>query len=78
MCKEPTKLTKDRKDTKAATCDHIVPHKGDEVLFFNPDNLQTTCKQCHDSAKQHEEIHGYSKEIGADGWPSDPNHPFNR
>lgn len=77
MCNEPTTLTKDRKDKRAATCDHIVAHKGNEALFFDPDNLQTTCKLCHDSAKQSYEKTGYSKEIGLDGWPVDNKHPFN-
>lgn len=26
--------------------DHIVPHKGDEALAFDPSNLQTLCKAC--------------------------------
>ena len=78
MCNEPTKLTKDRRDRKAATCDHKIAHKGDEVLFFDLDNLQTVCKKCHDSTKQREEVQGYSDEIGLDGWPVDSNHPFNR
>lgn len=27
--------------------DHIIPHEGNEVLFFNPNNLQTLCSSCH-------------------------------
>ena len=26
---------------------HITRPKGDEDLFFNPENLMTLCKQCH-------------------------------
>jgi 5-methylcytosine-specific restriction enzyme A len=61
-----------------AVCDHIIAHKGDEVLFYNRDNLQTLCKSCHDNGKQKEDIHGYSMEIGTDGWPVDQKHPFNK
>ena len=32
--------------------DHIVPHRGDETLFWNEDNLQTVSKSYHDSEKQ--------------------------
>lgn len=36
-------------------CDHRKPHRGDEALFWDPENLQTLCKACHDTAKQREE-----------------------
>lgn len=32
----------------AAVTDHIVPHKGDMGLFWNPKNWQPLCKACHD------------------------------
>ncbi len=28
--------------------DHIIPHKGNEDLFWNADNWQALCKRCHD------------------------------
>ena len=28
--------------------DHIVPHRGDRALFWDPDNHQSLCKPCHD------------------------------
>ena len=28
--------------------DHIVPHRGDQELFWNPANHQALCKHCHD------------------------------
>ncbi|WP_368028316.1 HNH endonuclease signature motif containing protein [Paenibacillus sp. DCT19] len=28
--------------------DHIVPHKGDEGLFWDSTNWQALCKRCHD------------------------------
>lgn len=58
-------------------CDHIKAHKGDEALFFDPDNLQTLCKRCHDGDKQQQEVRGFSTAIGVDGYPIDPRHPVN-
>jgi len=58
--------------------DHIIAHKGDEGLFFDPDNLQTLCPDHHDRTKQQEERRGYSQTRGDDGWPIDPRHPANR
>ena len=34
---------------------HIRPHRGNEVLFWDPANLQTVTKQVHDSLIQAEE-----------------------
>lgn len=28
--------------------DHIIPHKGDMDLFWDPSNWQALCKRCHD------------------------------
>ena len=40
--------------------DHIVPHRGDRALFFDPANLQTLRKSCHDGRKQAEERRAWS------------------
>lgn len=32
----------------ATVVDHIVAHKGNEFLFWNTENHQALCKQCHD------------------------------
>jgi 5-methylcytosine-specific restriction endonuclease McrA len=29
--------------------DHVVPHGGDERLFWDEDNWAPTCKPCHDT-----------------------------
>jgi 5-methylcytosine-specific restriction protein A len=42
-------------NTALLVCDHIIPHRGDERLFWDETNLQTLCKACHDSIKQREE-----------------------
>lgn len=28
--------------------DHIQDHRGDQILFWSPNNLRGICKQCHD------------------------------
>lgn len=42
-------------DTSLLVCDHVVPHKGDPVLFHDPENLRCLCKPCHDGVKQRED-----------------------
>lgn len=37
--------------------DHVVPHRGDRVLFWDPTNLQALCQSCH-SAKTAREVTG--------------------
>lgn len=40
-------------DTSKLVADHREPHRGDETLFWDDDNLQTLCKSpCHDKHKQ--------------------------
>ena len=29
--------------------DHITPHRGDLVMFWDTNNMQVICKQCHDT-----------------------------
>lgn len=60
----------------ATVCDHVTPHRGDEGMFF-AGPFQSLCTACHSSGKQFEENHGFSREIGRDGWPLDPRHPAN-
>ena len=36
----------------ATVVDHVIPHKGDPVLFWNQANWQSLSKRCHDSRKQ--------------------------
>ena len=64
--------------TAASVVDHIVPHRGDDVLFWDADNLQSLCPHCHSAVKQAEEKGGvgYDTACGADGLPVDPLHPW--
>lgn len=32
----------------ATVVDHIIPHRGDQALFWDVSNWQTLCKPCHD------------------------------
>ena len=63
--------------TQANIVDHIKPHKGDEILFYNPSNLQSMCKQHHDSTKAREENKGVTLGGDAQGIPLDPHHHWN-
>ena len=64
-------------DTSQLVADHRVPHRGDPRLFWDPDNVWTLCKACHDQRKQAEEHRGYHTDVGLDGLPTDPRHPWN-
>lgn len=33
---------------KATVVDHVIPHRGDPVLFWDQNNWQALCKPCHD------------------------------
>ena len=45
LCEE---CRKDGRYTKATVVDHIKPHRGDPVLFWDQDNWQRLCKHHHD------------------------------
>ena len=56
--------------TAANTADHIIPHKGDDRLFWDAGNLQSLCGSCHSSDKQSIERGGKPRpRIALDGWP---------
>ncbi len=42
-----TCLTEDRFEP-ATVVDHVIPHRGDRVLFWDPANWSAKCKACHD------------------------------
>jgi 5-methylcytosine-specific restriction enzyme A len=33
----------------ATTVDHVVPHRGDQALFWDQANWQSLCRRCHDA-----------------------------
>ena len=63
---------------RATVADHKVPHRGDSRLFWNPDNLQSMTKPCHDSLKQSEEKggSGFLRGCDVDGNPLSSEHPW--
>lgn len=65
------------KVTPASIADHIKAHRGDEVLFFDPKNLQSLCKSCHDGAKQQFEKSGVMRGCDLSGIPVDADHHWN-
>lgn len=59
----------------ATVVNHRKAHKGDERLFFDPNNWESLCAPCHDGPVQREERRGYDTAVDAGGWPVDPRHP---
>jgi 5-methylcytosine-specific restriction enzyme A len=45
-------------DPSAPTCDHIIPHRGNPLLFWDKDNLQTVTAEYHSGEKQRLEATG--------------------
>lgn len=41
--------------TPATVVDHIIPHRGDERLFWDESNWAPLCARCHSSTKAREE-----------------------
>ena len=54
----------------ATAVDHIEPHRGDQALFWDPNNHQSLCGHCHDSVKAQIERSGRDQR----GLPLDPSH----
>jgi 5-methylcytosine-specific restriction endonuclease McrA len=68
-------LRQGRDHPNSAVVHHLTPHKGDLALFYDLNNLQSVCWRCHSGDIQSQEVLGYSKEVGLDGWPVDPRNP---
>lgn len=63
------------KVTAATVADHRIPHRGDPVLFAGP--LASCCAPCHNGMKQELETTGRLRGCDLNGYPLDPNHPWN-
>ena len=46
---------KQGKYVKATVVDHVVPHRGDEQLFWDRSNWRALCKRCHDQKTRRED-----------------------
>lgn len=58
--------------------DHIIPHRGDQTLFWDRSNWQPLCHDHHDIVKQREEQGGAEKgAVDVNGRPVG-DHPWNR
>lgn len=56
--------------TAATVAHHIRAHKGDAELFFDPNNLASSCADCHDIDEQRIERGGKARQaVAPDGWP---------
>lgn len=68
----------------ATVVDHIIPHKGDMVRFWDSANWQPLCAACHSSKTAREDGGFGNKASGkvrqgctVDGLPTDKRHPWN-
>ena len=69
LCKAEGKIT------PATIADHSPPHGGDYNAFLHGP-IRSLCKPCHDGLQPSFKHKGYRPDIGADGYPVDPKHPF--
>jgi 5-methylcytosine-specific restriction enzyme A len=53
----------------------VTPAK---VCACDGDELRSLCVECHNATRAQIEKFGYRCDIGLDGFPCDPRHPFNR
>lgn len=42
---------------EATVVDHIVPHRGNQKLFWSHSNWQALCKPCHDKKQERKTVH---------------------
>jgi 5-methylcytosine-specific restriction protein A len=70
LCEERGRIT------PATIADHHPPHKGDYNAFvLGP--LRSLCRDCH-QGQWAADKRGYRCDVGDDGLPTDPRHPFNK
>lgn len=58
--------------------DHKKPFGDSWELFVDPDNHQSICKLCHDSAKRLQQNYGVMPGCDENGLPLDGNHPWGK
>jgi AAA domain/HNH endonuclease len=62
--------------TAAKVVDHIVPHQGNrDPLFWDENNFQSLCLNCHNSIKKQIDIKGWARAYGVDGLPINGHQP---
>jgi len=55
----------------ANVVDHVTPHRGNHLLFWDEANWQSLCTAHHSSTKSRIEHGSAPQQVGADGWPID-------
>jgi 5-methylcytosine-specific restriction protein A len=45
----------EERSTPATLVDHVVPHRGDQTLFWDQANWQAMCESCHSRKTQFED-----------------------
>ena len=70
LCKEAGRIT------PATIADHHPRHGGDYNKFMLG-TLRSLCADCH-NRQWATDARGYRSDVGADGFPVDPKHPFNQ
>lgn len=70
LCEEAGKVT------AATVVDHIEPHRGDEKLFWDQENLRSLCTPCHEHLASVKDTTGIDPGCNVDGEPLDKNHPW--
>ena len=54
LCEE---CMKNGRYVKATDVDHVIPHRGDPVLFWDRDNWRALCHSCHSRKTAAEDLH---------------------
>lgn len=52
--------------TATTLVDHVIPHRGDMALFWDPKNWQALCDRCHNVIKKRMEALFDAGKIGAE------------
>jgi len=60
----------------ADTVDHFKPHRGNELLFWDKNNLKSSCTPCHNHLAAVKDTTGIVPGCGLTGEPLDPAHPW--
>lgn len=56
------KCREDGKLVAAEETDHIIPHRGDDALFWDRKNWQRLCRPCHSRKTAAETMHGSGRD----------------
>ena len=66
---------KGRREGVRLNVDHIRPRAERPDLALSAANCMVLCYGCH-TRKTRDDARGYSLDVGADGQPADPRHPW--